>query len=48
MLLKSRCNKFVNKLLLSSFFSRIIGNNFPLSIYLFQSIKILKEVKIDE
>jgi len=41
-------SKTVNRLFVCCIFSRIIGNNFPLSIYLSQSIVYNKDVKIDQ
>ena len=38
----------VNRLFLGCLFSRIIGNNFPLSIYLSQEVKYLKDIQQGE
>jgi acyl dehydratase len=40
--------KTVNRLFVCCLFSRIIGNNFPLSIYIHQSINYNKDVLIGE
>ncbi len=33
---------------MSCLFSRIIGNNFPLSIYISQTVKFRRDVRFDE
>lgn len=39
-------DKYVNRMLLGSIFSRIIGSNLPLSIYLSQKIEIKKDLPL--
>lgn len=38
----------MNRLFVSCLFSRIIGNNFPLSIYLSQTVKFHRDILMDE
>jgi hypothetical protein len=38
----------VNRLFVSCLFSRIIGNNFPLSIYISQTVKFNRDVNFNE
>jgi hypothetical protein len=41
-------SKAVNRLFVSCLFSRIIGNNFPLSIYLSQTVKFHRDLGFEE